>query len=375
MPAGATTVTVDLVPARRLAGLAEAWRSLERRADGSFFLSWRWIGSWLAELPAGIEPLCLRAHAEGEIVGLALLTPRQTRRAGLVAARQLHLNAAGDPALDRLTIEYNGFLLDRRVAAEAERALIDHLAAQPDLWNELVLDGVPPALADRLGAIDGAIVLRQRSLCRFVDLAALGDGDGLAALGPNTRHQIRRMYRLCADPRLEAAASGAEAQGFLADLAELHQAQWEARGQPGAFGSDFLMRFHRRLAGEGVPAGDVQLLRARAGDGRVIGHLYNFVHRDRAYAYQSGFPHHADNRLKPGLLCHHLAILMNRDRGLGFYDFLAGDSRYKRSLANRQGELIWIAVQRRAVRFAVERRLRALKRRLQGRAAPEAGPE
>jgi CelD/BcsL family acetyltransferase involved in cellulose biosynthesis len=373
MPAGSTTVTVDLAPAHQCPGLGEAWRSLEQRADGSFFLSWRWIGSWLAALPPGIEPLCLRARAGGEIVGLALLTPRRSRRAGLVAARQLHLNATGDPDLDRPTIEYNGFLLDRRVAAEAEQALLQFLAAQATLWNELVLDGVTPALADRLGALDGAILLRQRSICRFVDLAALGDGDGLAALGPNTRHQLRRMYRLCAGPRLEVASDATEAQGFLADLAALHQARWTARGHPGAFGSDFLMRFHRRLVGEGVPAGDVQLVRARAGDGRIVGHLYNFVHRDRVYAYQSGFPSQQDNRLKPGLLCHHLAMLMNRDRGLRVYDFLAGDSRYKRSLANRHGELVWIAVQRRSVGFAVERGLRALKARLQGRPDPDPG--
>ncbi len=373
MPAVSTIVTVDLTPARRWPGLGAAWRSLEQRADGSFFLSWRWIGSWLAELPAGIEPLCLRARAEGELVGLALLTPRRTRRAGLLAVRQLHLNSTGDPALDRPTIEYNGFLLDRRVAAEALRAMLQYLAGQANLWNELVLDGVTPALTGPLGVLDGAILVRQRSICRFVDLAALGDGDGLAALGPNTRHQIRRTYRLCAEPRLEVATDATEAQGFLTDLAALHQAQWTARGQPGAFGSEFLMRFHRRLVGEGVPAGDVQLLRARAGDGRVVGHLYNFVHRDRVYAYQSGFPRHEDNRLKPGLLSHHLAILMNRDRGLRIYDFLAGDSRYKQSLANRRGELIWIAVQRRSARFAVERGLRALKARLRGRPGPAPG--
>src|SRR3546814_15671611 len=45
-------------------------------------------------------------------------------------------------------------------------------------------------------------------------------------------------------------------------------------------------------------------------------HLYNFFYRDRVYAYQSGFPRHADNRLKPGLLSHHLAIQMSRANGL-----------------------------------------------------------
>jgi CelD/BcsL family acetyltransferase involved in cellulose biosynthesis len=366
MTQGAMTVSVELTPARGLAGLAEDWRSLEARADGSFFLSWRWIGTWLAELPAAIAPLCLRARAGGETVGLALLTPRRIRRAGLIAARQLHLNVAGDAGLDQLTIEYNGLLLDRRVAGDAARAMLDRLMGERGLWDELVADGVVPSFADRLAANDGTVVLRQRSVCRYVDLGDLGPGDGLERLGPNTRHQIRRMHRLCADVRLEAATTAGEGEGFLAELIVLHQAQWRARGKRGAFGSDFLAGFHRRLVRDGVPGGDVQLLRARTGDGRPIGLLYNFVRDGHVYAYQSGFPLHADNRLKPGLLCHHLAILLNRERGMKIYDFLAGDSRYKRSLANREGELLWIAFQRPAARFAIERGLRRLKERLRG---------
>src|SRR6185312_3345625 len=37
-------VTVDSVD-----GLERMWRELEARADGSFFLSWHWIGCWLRE--------------------------------------------------------------------------------------------------------------------------------------------------------------------------------------------------------------------------------------------------------------------------------------------------------------------------------------
>jgi CelD/BcsL family acetyltransferase involved in cellulose biosynthesis len=364
---GAIPLVVDLEPARGLPWLGEAWRTLEQRAACSFFQSWRWIGTWLAALPGEIEPLCLRARVGDETVGLALLTPRRVRRHGVIGSRQLHLSATGHAELDRLTIEYNGFLLDSRLAGDVQRALLAHLATRRALWDELVLDGMRPSIMAALDGIDGAVVLRQRSVCPYVDLAALEGADGLVGLGPNTRHQIRRMHRLCADSALEIAGTVAEGLAFLAELAELHQAQWQARGQPGAFATDFLRDFHHRLVAEALPAGEAQLLRARAGDGRVIGHLYNFVYRDRVYAYQSGFPQHADNRLKPGLLSHHLAILLNRANGLRFYDFMAGDSRYKRSLSNRQDELIWVVVQRPAARFAVERGLRGLKARLRRR--------
>jgi CelD/BcsL family acetyltransferase involved in cellulose biosynthesis len=369
MSQGPASIAVDLAPARDCAGLEQSWRGLETRADGSFFLGWRWIGAWLAELPSAIEPLCLRARAGGETVGLALLTPRAIRRRGLIASRQLHLNATGQPSLDQLTIEHNGFLLDRRLAAEAGGAMLDCLAAHRVPWDELFLDGVAPSWLALLDRLRGIKVIRQHSVCPYVDLTALQGADGLSGIGPNTRQQIRRMYRLSAGPVLEQAAGAAEGLEYLDRLAALHQAQWESRGHPGAFGSDFLAAFHRRLVAEGAASGAVQLLRLRAGDGRPLGYLYNFVHRDRVYAYQSGFPSLADNRIKPGLLGHHMAILKNRGDGLSFYDFLAGDSRYKRSLSNRQEELIWVVVQRPAVRFAIERGFRRLKAHLR----PEAG--
>ena len=66
-----------------------------------------------------------------------------------------------------------------------------------------------------------------------------------------------------------------------------------------------------------------------------VGYLYNFRYRDRIYAYQSGLRYEEDPRLKPGLLCHALAIdRAAADPTLRIYDFLAGDSRFKRSFAN-----------------------------------------
>lgn len=55
---------------------------------------------------------------------------------------------------------------------------------------------------------------------------------------------------------------------------------------------------------------------------------------------------------------------MNRAHGQRYYDFMAGDMRYKRSLSNRQGEMNWILVQRPGMAMAVERQFRYAKRRL-----------
>ena len=359
-------IEIEMEPARDWPHLGDEWRALEQRADGSFFLSWRWIGAWLAELPAEIEPLCLRARAGGETVGLALFTWRRARRRGLIWSTQLHLNTTGHLHFDQLSIEYNDFLVDRRMADEVRRAMIRQLAEWTDLWEELFLDGVDPAFIERLAGLDGQVVMRGRGFYPYVDLEAIPDAECLATLGRNTRHQIRRSYRLFGDPRLELATDAADAAVFFYGLVEQHKAVWSPRGYAGAFWNDFLMGFHRRLIAEGLPSGEVQLLRTRSGDGKIIGHLYNFVYRGRVYCYQSGFARFADNRMKPGLVSHHLAIVMSRANGLRYYDFLAGDNRYKRSLSNRVGEMVWIVLQRPALRFTIEHRLRGAKQRLGG---------
>ncbi|MFL5257239.1 MAG: GNAT family N-acetyltransferase [Rhodopila sp.] len=60
-------------------------------------------------------------------------------------------------------------------------------------------------------------------------------------------------------------------------------------------------------------------------------------------AYQSGFVYRDDdNQAKPGLTCHLAAILDALNRGMDIYDFLAGDDRYKRSLADQSHPQFWV---------------------------------
>ena len=84
-----------------------------------------------------------------------------------------------------------------------------------------------------------------------------------------------------------------------------------------------------------------------AAGGRAIGYLYNFRHRGRVLAYQSGFDYAAAGaRQKPGLTCHRAAIDLARREGATAYDFLAGGDRYKTSLANATTQMFWLDLAR-----------------------------
>ena len=67
-----------------------------------------------------------------------------------------------------------------------------------------------------------------------------------------------------------------------------------------------------------------------------------FVVEDRRFLfYQSGLATFRDNRCRPGLAAHGLCMQACLERGLEEYDFLEGESRYKRGLSNTERELVW----------------------------------
>jgi CelD/BcsL family acetyltransferase involved in cellulose biosynthesis len=361
-----------------LAPLGDDWRSVEARADASFFQSWRWIGTWLALTPEDDRPQLLTGRRSGEVVALALLGRHTAWRHGFVVSRGLYLTETGRKEFDGLTIEYNGILADRAHAAEVIPAALAYLVAGVKGWDELFLPGVREGIYERPAAAAGlSLHVYNRSPCRFVDLAALRtSGKALVdQLGKNTRYQIRRSKRRYEERgklAFRLARDASEALALFDEMKALHQAAWTARGEPGAFANPFFERFHRRLIESATASGETQLARIASGDA-TVGVLYNFVFRGRVCNYQSGFAYEADNAIKPGLVSHEAAIAHYGAAGADAYDFLAGDSQYKQSLGTDSVELVWLAARKKRFKYAVEEALRAAKQRLRPAAKAETG--
>lgn len=313
--------------------LEAAWRDLESRADLSFFQSWTWMGClYAARFP---RPVLLRARCDGVDVALGLFN-----RAGL----SLHLGEAGAAAHDSIYIEHNGFVRSRDAGLDLT-ALLRAARRYRGIPRRIVLSGVDDAHLAAARVVGGRVALRRTHVAPVLDLGACG-GDWMAALSANTRQHLRRSARAFAAQgplRVERAATVEQASAFLDALAVLHQRTWEGRGKSGAFANPFFRHFHQALIARGLPRDEIDLLRIRAGDA-VIGYLYNFRHNGRVLAYQSGFDYRVDGARRPGMTCHHMAIDMYAAAGVRAYDFLAGDDRYKRSLANAQTQLHWLAL-------------------------------
>jgi CelD/BcsL family acetyltransferase involved in cellulose biosynthesis len=318
-------------------GLGERWRDLEQRSDGSFFQSWTWVGCLAAERYPDAD--LVEATDAGRIVALGLFN-RVSRRFGLPT---LHLGETGSADLDCPYVEQNGFLVEAGHRADLVALCLRRLIGTHDL----VLSGVGEAV---LASVQRAAPLTHTVRCHpswFIDLAAIRRaGQGyLAGRSANTRAQLRRsdrFYELSGPVTLERADTLSAAQAMLDAMADLHQTAWEGRGKPGSFASPFFRRFHHALIEAGFLRRDVTVMKISAGE-LVIGFLYNFIWRGRMSAYQSGFAYRDDEtKAKPGLTCHLAAIRDALHQGVDVYDFLAGDDRYKRSLADQSHPQYWL---------------------------------
>lgn len=350
-----------------------AWRDVEADADSSFFVSADWTDAWLRSLPEDALPHLVRIALDDDSAALALLGRTRTRRREVIRSRVLALHETGDRELDIFTVEHNRLLAPAGSEADAWHTLLTNLAARGDGWDELRVSGVTRSEHDRIRAAADEAGLDTRLIDSkpyyFVDLQSLRESgqDYLGSLSRNTRHQVRRSAKLYeqeyGEVTLRSAESVEEALAFFSRLCELHEAYWNNRGLPGAFATQLSQAFHRRLITNCVPEGRVQLTRICAGE-HEIGYLYNFVHRGTVSSYQSGFNYSADNRVKPGLLGHCLAVEKQIESGQDVYDFLMGRSQYKSSLSTDEGEMSWLSIQRPRLMFRLEALAQQIKVRL-----------
>ncbi len=372
------TVKVTLEPLPELHRLAALWRHVEERADASFFLSWTWISTWLTSIER--RPELVIARIDKEVVGLGLVLSRLIVRHRVMPVWTLFLHQTGSEDQDVITIEYNDFLIDRRVEEETRSACLRFLLQRRDFGGrrvgEIALCGLHEARSNDLSSLGRPVRELAVAGSARVDLGSIRKSgqsfyDGLKS---STARRIRRsmaLYQARGEIEVTAAETIEDALAFFDAAGVLHQERWTSKGHPGAFAYPFYVDFHRRLINRALPEGQVELLRIAVA-GEPIGFLYNFLYRGQVYYYFSGFRFEADNRLKPGLVCHSLCIERHLAAGMDVYDFMGGEQRYKTELGKPGPQLISLAVQRPNLLLAAERPLRQLKQALEGRRSAKA---
>ena len=117
--------------------------------------------------------------------------------------------------------------------------------------------------------------------------------------------------------------------------------------------------------------GGAKLFRVSAGD-ETLSYLLIYIHNGICSFYCIGTNYNLPSNFRAGLVSHVLVIQHLIDQGLMIYDFLEGEARYKKTLANQQTEQLRCVLYKESLMFKLrrtERKMRSLfskKRTLAG---------
>ncbi|HKP95037.1 MAG TPA: GNAT family N-acetyltransferase [Fibrobacteria bacterium] len=364
----AEPLSVRLFPRESKDALRDKWREMEAVSEHTFFTCWDWISGWLDTVSAQI--LQCEVHAGEELVGLGLFVERRERRMGLIPFRRLFLHRTGEHALDRMCIEWNDLLIRPGFEEGVRRSLVEVLTREPRGADEVVF-GYTPEGHDRGVAGPGFVSrIGYTQASPWVDLARVrAEGGFDNTLSHKTRANVRKSLRKAeALGRIElrSAATAGEALDFFREAGPYHIERWK-NGKPGrqsGYLNPTFLAFHERLIPVAFDHGRLDFVKVTAG-GVLLAYMYFFVYRKVVHFYQSVVNFAGLENGQPGLIANYLCIQKFAEQDLEKYDFLAGDSQYKRVLATDTATQMYFHYRKRSLKMGMVERYLAWKHKSQ----------
>jgi hypothetical protein len=334
------TLAIEIFEASRIPAALTEWKLLDRQLENrSVACSYPWVSTWLKHY-GGLIPHRIVLGKRGETtVGICLLTEGVDQKNGPFSVKSLHLGTAGEPAADSVCVEYNKVLVEESSQAEFYQLLCEFIQSESQ-WDDLRLDGFSEKDSQQFVQYDANWTVRKVEN-HYYDLQAAREQDVevISQFGYATRKNLRRNLKTFEELTTEWAETTDQAESIYADLVRLHQARWQAEGQPGVYASSRFEQFHRELICQLIPTQQMGLFRVTEGT-EVIGCVQVFIDDNRALCYQGGSQPYEGKR-SPGVIVDYLCIEECFRRGFDAYDFLAGDTHHKKKLSTTSGLLTW----------------------------------
>lgn len=310
-------LTVELIEHREaLAALAPEWEALWQRCpEATVFQTPDWLLPWCDHLLRGeVASVALRRGAR-----LVALAPLFRWTDG--GERVLSLLGAGVSDVTDLLWEPS----ERTSVVAALEAWLDRTPG----WDRLQLSEVP-GRSPLLGIARrraGPRAVTWQDVCPGVPLPVDEGVDGVLSARARAKltYERRRARRLGAGEIEEVTPATLEE--LLAGLETLHTAQWNARGEPGAFADPRVYAFHRAAARRLLDRSRL-LLRAMRVHGQLAAVFHGFRDR-RRHRYYLGAQHPRHARLGLGTLLIAHALESACHEGADTFDFLRGREAYK----------------------------------------------
>jgi CelD/BcsL family acetyltransferase involved in cellulose biosynthesis len=332
-----TIQTVSANDEKTFKQLATEWQVLQAQAECDFFMSWHWIGNWLAQAPKNYY--VLKATQDGFIVGLAVLFINKAIKMKCIPVTELWLNKTGQPLLDQIWIEYNDFLTRVSDRDDIRKAMLMAIAEQHKNWQQFNIglseENVITQTAETLNLAQTNITVSKGYKVNIESLHETSS-DYSTVLSKNTLRQIKRSESLLREQGelvFQIARDHSTKKQYFNEISVLHIKKWQETEDGSGFSNPKFVEFHRSLLFKPSSCEHTELCQLSL-NSKPLGYLYNFRWQGTTYFYLSALEKFADNRIKVGLLLHYMMIKVCIERGDISYDFLCGDARYKNSLSN-----------------------------------------
>jgi CelD/BcsL family acetyltransferase involved in cellulose biosynthesis len=331
------------------------WLLIEKNSNNHFFLSWEWMSNWLDTYK--ISPRIFKFYHGSTLVGLCCLCPYKSSFNSLFQWKSAFLHKTGEANQDQIWIEYNDVLCIKGYEESGRQALIEFFKKDKHI-DELVLGPSPQEYWTDINIQPcfQYVSWEQKAYAfklkpEFQDFKIL-----LQQWSKNTRNQIRRslkLYQEMGELKIITSDSIETSLQWFEQSAMLHQQRWDNSG----FSNPNFVNFHTNLIRK---TGNVDILKLTVSDS-VLAYLYNFKYKGQVYFYLSAIDYDVtNNKLKPGLTAHALAIQIYSKQGYELYDFMGGESQYKKSLSNLITVQHIIKVQKPKLSLKIIRLLRKL---------------
>ena len=336
-----------------LAPLARQWDALlDESPQRVYFLRAGWNQLWWQTFrPPGAELFLITVRDDGgRLAGLAPFYLRSRRTVGIPHVRELRFIGTG-------VFVQTGELLDLIARRGEEVQVAEAIAAlllQSSAWDRLCLNEIPSTslvLPLLRAALDPGVVIQAASRAHFI--RTTGDWESvLGNLSRSTRknllYETRRLFKLhvCEFRRV---ASDDELESAMEALVRLHQARWNARGEPGSFALPGFESFLREAARTSLHDGRLRMWTLDV-DGQTAAALIGLYDNGVVHYFQAGFdPELA--RLSIGRVMLGLCIGdCVADPLVREFDFMGGGNAYKDRWTQTSRETVTLICLRTGVR-------------------------
>jgi CelD/BcsL family acetyltransferase involved in cellulose biosynthesis len=166
----------------------------------------------------------------------------------------------------------------------------------------------------------------------------------LQSLSRNSRQYANKVIRASKQVGLnisEVTLSKEKHKAFL-ELTKLHTGRWQSKGETGAFASKLVLEFHKFIILN--TSCNVNFFCITDKNGDVKGIIYCLTHKEKLFLYQSGLDLSPIESLKSPGMASYLLLFQETSEYFKEYDFMAGQTQLKKSLATSSSEIINIRI-------------------------------